>query len=473
MVRYVDAASGCSFPDKGVEVSVDMTTVLRDAGPADLLSAVNLARDADNLYIANMSLDAVARISLDPLIAFARGRGCSDPEGVANLVISDFTARLDTLQFEAEQQVWAYLYTVARSKAAADLRSKSCELPVGLSDELDRPDDHNAMESITTQMVIDEVMGQLTEEQAAVLELRFLSDMPISEVADRMGRSVTGVKALQRRALRAAARLLAAAAIVAAILYPVRQLVRSNDITTINPAEEEEAPPTPTPGPGLERLDGLETDGGVGGQLDNEDERSSGPFGGGRSESSESVRAAFVGAGGEVSSSGQLDGATPEPTPTTSASTTSSPKASDALSTTTTTAATTSSTSSNTSTTSVVRPSSSVAPATAPPATPAETVLAVTETPRCPDDSTLAERPGLPAVFLVANNSSQTITVHRIKSDGTRGIGDRIWSGWTGTVASTLGSNVVFVDESGECIGAQKFNLPAQLFTVSPDLTVG
>lgn len=54
-----------------------------------------------------------------------------------------------------------------------------------------------------------EALAKLTEDQQEVLYLRFLQDLPIADVAEMTGRNEGAVKAMQFRALRALARILA------------------------------------------------------------------------------------------------------------------------------------------------------------------------------------------------------------------------------------------------------------------------
>jgi RNA polymerase sigma-70 factor (ECF subfamily) len=55
---------------------------------------------------------------------------------------------------------------------------------------------------------IAQLMEHLTEEQRQVIRLRFMADLSIQEVAQRIGRSEGAVKALQHRGIQSLARML-------------------------------------------------------------------------------------------------------------------------------------------------------------------------------------------------------------------------------------------------------------------------
>ena len=52
-------------------------------------------------------------------------------------------------------------------------------------------------------------MVQLTEDQRQVILLRFIKGKPIAAVAETLGKTETGIKALQRRAINALGRVIA------------------------------------------------------------------------------------------------------------------------------------------------------------------------------------------------------------------------------------------------------------------------
>jgi RNA polymerase sigma-70 factor (ECF subfamily) len=81
----------------------------------------------------------------------------------------------------------------------------------GIHDEFD--DSVDVAEADPTELAglrkdLAAALGDLTEDQRQVLELRFLLDRPVAETAMMMGRSEEAVKTLQRRALAAMQRAL-------------------------------------------------------------------------------------------------------------------------------------------------------------------------------------------------------------------------------------------------------------------------
>jgi RNA polymerase sigma-70 factor, ECF subfamily len=109
----------------------------------------------------------------------------------------------------ADQAFTAWLYTIARNLVIDMARASK-------RDAYDIPDDLPATETdldsnIDRQHTLDELksaLKQLTPEQREVILLRFNEDLSSSEVAMRVGRSESAVKALQHRALGALARII-------------------------------------------------------------------------------------------------------------------------------------------------------------------------------------------------------------------------------------------------------------------------
>ena len=152
---------------------------------------------------------------LPQLTAFAKARGAADPEGIADTVLVDFLGRLDRLAFETPSQMWSYLYRVARSRVIDERRAtKPVELRERESMEAVVPAFSGLEDDVAERHYVDDLLASLTSEQREILEMRFLDDLSIEETANRTGRTLTAVKGLQRRAIRA----LTAAALLAVIV---------------------------------------------------------------------------------------------------------------------------------------------------------------------------------------------------------------------------------------------------------------
>lgn len=102
-----------------------------------------------------------------------------------------------------------YLFTTARTELAhywtLRLQMPEEELPEDLVDS--RLDDLD--EDIGAMRSVRRILGELPENYARVLDLRFLRGYSAQEMAREIGTTVGGVRIMQLRALRAAARLAA------------------------------------------------------------------------------------------------------------------------------------------------------------------------------------------------------------------------------------------------------------------------
>jgi RNA polymerase sigma-70 factor (ECF subfamily) len=101
--------------------------------------------------------------------------------------------------------IGAWLYRITTCRVIDWLRANgrrrmnslehALELPGG-----DWPDgDDTAADREAEQRVIAAALAKLTERQAAVIRLRFFAELPIAEVAERLGLTPQAVKALQHR----------------------------------------------------------------------------------------------------------------------------------------------------------------------------------------------------------------------------------------------------------------------------------
>ncbi|MEM7275598.1 MAG: sigma-70 family RNA polymerase sigma factor, partial [Actinomycetota bacterium] len=129
--------------------------------------------------------------------------------------VVDFLGRLGHLQFDTSAQVWGYLFQACRNRLVTEHRRRRTDPPV---DELVLDDEEQVIElreirqlchqdAVVKRLVVDDVLLRLTNEQREILTLRYLEDLTIDEVARRTDRTSAAVKALQRRGLRAAARI--------------------------------------------------------------------------------------------------------------------------------------------------------------------------------------------------------------------------------------------------------------------------
>ncbi len=173
---------------------------------------------------------------LPQLTAFAAGRGANDPEGIAGTVMVEFLARLDRLSFDTPGQMWAYLYRIARSRVIDERRSlKPVEYREQDSMEALLPPTSGVEDAVTERHYVDDLLASLTSDQREVLQMRFLDDLSIEETANRTGRTLTAVKGLQRRAIRAlTAAALLSVLVIGGLVLALTDIGRDDGIPTVS-----------------------------------------------------------------------------------------------------------------------------------------------------------------------------------------------------------------------------------------------
>ena len=142
---------------------------------------------------------------------FVRSRidDADDAEDIASQVFEVAFARADSFDYRG-LPVEAWLIGIARNLARdhvkkAARRGRTRELAEDVVAPLG-----DTAGAIALSQDLRRAMRTLTEEQQAVLAFRFLMDKPVAETARLMQRSEDAVKKLQRRALGAMQRVLAA-----------------------------------------------------------------------------------------------------------------------------------------------------------------------------------------------------------------------------------------------------------------------
>jgi RNA polymerase sigma factor (sigma-70 family) len=184
--------------------------------------------------------DATNRFSAQchPLLAnYARKRGSSDPDGIADLALVELLSKVEELEFESSEQIWAYLFAVARLRVLREFESKQRNKAEPLSTNLVADDRRINLEAdVVDRLLVEDTLAQLTPDQAEILTLRFLDDLTIAQTAAKTGRTETAVKALQRRALRSSAALLAGALAVALAYFTWSNLRDNSSSLRTDPA---------------------------------------------------------------------------------------------------------------------------------------------------------------------------------------------------------------------------------------------
>ncbi len=143
--------------------------------------------------------------------AFARSRTKSahDAEDVTATVFLKVWESIDTYS-DAGVPFTAWLFRVARN-TAVDEHRRDARRPALVDEFPDEPAPESTEAAVIARADADRLRATvrlLTEEQAAVIALRYWSDLSIQETADALGKNANAVKQLQHRAVRSLARLL-------------------------------------------------------------------------------------------------------------------------------------------------------------------------------------------------------------------------------------------------------------------------
>jgi RNA polymerase sigma-70 factor (ECF subfamily) len=103
----------------------------------------------------------------------------------------------------ATHQAW--LYQIARNLAIDHFRKMNVRREEQWEDHLQtlHSDEDATMEKRLTSQTLRRALGQIPEVQREVIILRFITGMPVAEVAQTLHKSIDSVKSLQRRALLA------------------------------------------------------------------------------------------------------------------------------------------------------------------------------------------------------------------------------------------------------------------------------
>jgi RNA polymerase sigma-70 factor (ECF subfamily) len=105
----------------------------------------------------------------------------------------------------------AWLYRIAHDRTVDMIRRRHNRQQVPLeawSGTCDGPD--TTVDVRLDHEELNRVLDDLTDEQRQVIRLRFMADMSVQEVAQRLGRTEGSVKALQHRGIQSLARRLSA-----------------------------------------------------------------------------------------------------------------------------------------------------------------------------------------------------------------------------------------------------------------------
>ena len=159
------------------------------------------------------ALSALYRSYAGAVAGYGRARSPAEPD---DLVSEVFTAALTSLSRfsggEADFRGW--LFTIAQRRVVDDLRRRSRRVSTTpYEPELDdRSVDSAELDSLERlgEQWVRSVLDRLAPDQREVLLLRVLGDLTVEQAATALGKTPGEVKALQRRGLASARRILEA-----------------------------------------------------------------------------------------------------------------------------------------------------------------------------------------------------------------------------------------------------------------------
>lgn len=156
------------------------------------------------------ALSALFRSYAAPVAGYVRARSPAEPDDVVSEIFTSVFTSLDRFSGgEADFRGW--LFTIAQRRVVDDLRRRSRRVETTTY----TPEDDGRQVPSAEQGSLDRlgeqwvrgVLDRLVPDQREVLLLRILGDLTVDQVAQLVGKSPGAVKALQRRGLAAAEKI--------------------------------------------------------------------------------------------------------------------------------------------------------------------------------------------------------------------------------------------------------------------------
>lgn len=141
------------------------------------------------------------------VLGYLRTRGAVDAEEVLGETFLHVARGID--DFDGDERGFrSWVFVIATSRLYDDRRRRRRRPsePLGESDEqqlIDPVDVGAEVEVALAQQEVQHLLGALTDDQRAVVELRIFGELTSQEVADTIGKPLTAVKALYLRGLGA------------------------------------------------------------------------------------------------------------------------------------------------------------------------------------------------------------------------------------------------------------------------------
>lgn len=136
-----------------------------------------------------------------PLRAFAAARGASDPDGLVNDALAEAFRGLPTF-VGGEDAFRGFVFHVARRRLIDEYRRSNRRIrTMPITEPMHAVAASDPAGEVAARDRAVRLVGMLTEDQRDVVLLRVVADLSIEETAAALGKPVTAIKALQRRAL--------------------------------------------------------------------------------------------------------------------------------------------------------------------------------------------------------------------------------------------------------------------------------
>ncbi len=145
------------------------------------------------------------------LVGYLRLRGSKDPEAAAGDVFADVASRIDTF-VGTRDNFASWVFVIAHRRLIDEFRRESArpsevltEAPIEIA--VASSAEEEALSTLSAEAVND-LLSDLTGPQRDAIYLRVVAGLSVEETATVMNRTITSVKALQRRGLAALRRRL-------------------------------------------------------------------------------------------------------------------------------------------------------------------------------------------------------------------------------------------------------------------------
>jgi RNA polymerase sigma-70 factor (ECF subfamily) len=183
------------------------------------------------------------------LTSYAARLGAADPEAMANQALFDAFRAHGRKPILDEPAFRAYAYRAVKSHTLNEARRKA-PVPVAPDQVVNLdpcPIAEAEGQAVIERLWLNEILDQLTDDQAAVLQMRLVEGLSAEEVGRRLGRAPNAVYQLQHRAQNRLRRLALAAALAVVAAAGVLAVVRGqSDRVTIEPSPADRSPSTTT-----------------------------------------------------------------------------------------------------------------------------------------------------------------------------------------------------------------------------------